>query len=459
MRKITLFVMAVLMSLVAETQNKAIAQATGGHEWVDMGLSVKWATCNVGANAPEDYGDYFAWGETSPKNIYSWYNLKHSLFLDKIKFSKYVTIRHIELDYGSVDCKAVLDPEDDAASANWGGNWRMPTATEFEELIDMCTWIWTTMNGKNGYKVVSKVNGNSIFFPASGHLPAGIISVSLPASGDHIVETNSSEGIGYYWSKSLFHSDPGTAYCLFFNWTGATIDDDPRYKGHSVRPVCHVTDEHSHVQDNVDLQYDNIALQYSEDERLYGVDLGLSVKWATCNLGASGPEESGRYFAWGDVKGQTWNGSWSEGGFSEPLGFAALRRRYELSDHKLTPEYDAAHVNLGDKWRMPTAKEFEELFRYCNVVWVTVNGAYGILFTSKKPGYEDKSIFLPAVGTGVSSDLIRAGILGIYWSLNLRDEDSNISWGLEFNLDEKDAHMENSLIQYYGRSVRPVSEY
>ena len=84
---------------------------------------------------------------------------------------------------------------------------------------------------------------------------------------------------------------------------------------------------------------------------------------------------------------------------------------------------------------------------------------YLILFTSKKSGYEDKSIFLPAVGTGVSSDLIRAGILGIYWSLNLRDEDSNISWGLEFNLDEKDAHMEKSLIQYYGRSVRPVSEY
>lgn len=86
------------------------------------------------------------------------------------------------------------------------------------------------------------------------------------------------------------------------------------------------------------------------------VDMGLSVKWATCNVGANAPEDYGDYFAWGDVKGQTWNGSWSEGGFSEPLGFAALRRRYELSDHKLTPEYDAAHVNLGDKWRMPTAK-------------------------------------------------------------------------------------------------------
>ncbi len=458
--------------LIGELKEAAIAQATENHEWVDMGLSVKWATCNVGANAPEDYGDYFAWGETSPKNIYSWYNLKYSLWLEnQIKFSKYVTIHNVGNesfrieDYGPVDHKAVLEPEDDAARVNWGGSWRMPTKAEFEELIEKCTWTWTTLNGKNGYKIMSKVNGNSIFLPAAG----------LP--GD--TESNRAGSDGTYWSSSLSVSNPSFAFAFAFNHIpesglylnfileGRNLITEHihtnifhRFEGHSVRPVCQVTDEPGNVQAI------NVPLQYSEDERINGVDLGLSVKWAICNLGASGPEESGRYFYWGDVKGQTWNGSWSEGGFSEPQGFEALRPRYKLSDNNLTPEYDGAYVNLGGKWRMPSAKEFGELLRYCNVVWTTVNGVYGILFTSKKPGYEDKSVFFPAVGLSfISKNVVNHGDIhgynlgGSYWSRNLSSNYEDKSWGFGFDSGSREVFLSSDFTHYIGRSIRPVSEY
>lgn len=189
------------------------------------------------------------------------------------------------------------------------------------------------------------------------------------------------------------------------------------------------------------------AKRIAEYERLHGVDLGLSVRWATCNVGASKPEEYGRYFAWGDVSGQTWNGSWSGGGFSS-------YPRYELSNDNLNPEYDAAHVNLGGKWRMPTRGEFEELINNCKVVWTTINGVKGRLFTSKKSGFENKSIFLPAAGFGNNSSLNNAGSKGYYWSSTF--DNGRSAWNLYFSSDR--VYTDNYL-RFFGRSVRPVSEY
>ncbi|MCQ2073232.1 MAG: caspase family protein [Bacteroidaceae bacterium] len=193
-----------------------------GHEFVDLGLSVKWATCNVGAEKPEDYGDYFAWGETSPKSDYTWLNLKYCTKsdLENLKFSKYVTKRK----FGPVDNRTTLELSDDAARANWGGSWRMPTIAEFQELIDKCTWTWTTMNGKNGYKVVSKSNGNSIFLPAAGYRLAGTHLYSVGSYGD-------------YWSGSLNESNSRIARGLYFDSDRLGTDYSYRYSGHSVRPV------------------------------------------------------------------------------------------------------------------------------------------------------------------------------------------------------------------------------
>ena len=195
---------------------------TGNHEYVDLGLSVKWATCNVGASKPEEYGDYFAWGETQPKNTYDWSTYKWCNGSYDTQ-TKYCT----KNSYGTVDNKTQLELSDDAARANWGGSWRMPTHEEQEELRTQCTWTWTTQNGVYGYKVTSKKSGytnNSIFLPAAGYR----IDSSLSNAGSY----------GYYWSSSLYTGYPYSAYYLYFYSVNVGWYDDDRYVGFTVRPVC-----------------------------------------------------------------------------------------------------------------------------------------------------------------------------------------------------------------------------
>ena len=193
-----------------------------GKDLVDLGLSVKWATCNVGANSPEEYGDYFAWGETQPKTTYYWSTYKYCNG-SSTTMTKYC----VDSEYGTVDNKTTLELTDDAARVNWGGKWRMPTTAEQDELrsTSNCTWTWTTQNGVNGYKVTSKVNGNSIFLPAAGYRRSG----SLSSAGSY----------GSYWSSSLYTSCSYGAYNVYFAsgyvyWNNY----DLRFYGLSVRAVC-----------------------------------------------------------------------------------------------------------------------------------------------------------------------------------------------------------------------------
>ena len=197
-----------------------VKHAYNGHEYVDLGLSVKWATCNVGATKPEDYGDYFAWGETEPK-IY--YNMStYTLTTDRgSTFTKYT---------GSD--KSVLDAADDAAAANWGDAWRMPTLDEQKELLDNCTWEWqaagnTEFGGVAGMKVTSKKEGNTdkyIFLPAAG------ISLGTALRG-------AGSG-GCYWSASLSADRAEDAYVLYVGSGGQDWRNYYRYYGLAVRPVC-----------------------------------------------------------------------------------------------------------------------------------------------------------------------------------------------------------------------------
>ena len=142
------------------------AEMIDGHEYVDLGLpsGTLWATCNVGADTPEGYGDYFAWGETAPKESYTWqtYRWCNGYFNT---MTKYCT----SSDYGSIDDKTELDPEDDAAYVNWGSSWRIPTTEQQQELRNECTWTWTERNGVSG-KLVTGPNGNTIFLPAAGDI-------------------------------------------------------------------------------------------------------------------------------------------------------------------------------------------------------------------------------------------------------------------------------------------------
>ena len=192
-----------------------------GHDWVDLGLpsGLKWATCNVGASTPSDYGSYFAWGETKPKSEYTWSTLRYCADGSGDSFTKYNTLEK----YGTVDNRKKLEMSDDAARANWGGSWRMPTDAELTELKDKCTWTWTTQGGKNGYKVTSKKNGNSIFLPAAGYRSGG----SLSNAGSN----------GGYWSSSLNTGYPGSAWSMSFDSDGAYRGYDYRFCGQSVRPV------------------------------------------------------------------------------------------------------------------------------------------------------------------------------------------------------------------------------
>ena len=186
-------------------------------EYVDLGLSVKWATYNVGATTPEEYGDYFAWGEVKSKIDYTENNYKYQGYTK----------------YNPTDKKKVLDIIDDAARMNWGGNWRMPSDSEWGELISQCTWEWD--NEKNGYVVTSQKEGytqTSIFLPAAGYKGRGNLSCG--------------SSVGHYWKTSLGGSlgsyDDGERFaeCICFSWFNTTpwMHTEYRYSGLSIRPVC-----------------------------------------------------------------------------------------------------------------------------------------------------------------------------------------------------------------------------
>ena len=186
-------------------------------EAVDLGLSVKWAAYNVGATKPEEYGGYYAWGEIEEKEDYSWETYKWcNGSYDTM--TKYCT----NSNNGTVDNKTVLDPEDDVAHVKWGGDWRMPTKAEQDELRNNCTWAWATQNGVNGYKVTGP-NGNSIFLPAAGYR----YGTDVYDGGDY----------GRYWSGSLNSYYSFDAFNLYFYDYNFDWNLYNRSFGRSVRPV------------------------------------------------------------------------------------------------------------------------------------------------------------------------------------------------------------------------------
>ena len=178
-----------------------VIPAINGHEYVDLGLSAKWATCNMGAENPWDYGDYYAWGEIVPKEEFTEEN---------------------SLTYG-IDIPDISgDPEYDAARADWGGTWRIPDETEMNELIEECDWEWTTDHDINGFRITGP-NGNSIFLPAAGYMNGTL----LDYAGDN----------GLYWGSTPFKSNPIYSYGLGFLSSYQGYGIDHRYYGYSIRPV------------------------------------------------------------------------------------------------------------------------------------------------------------------------------------------------------------------------------
>lgn len=199
-------------------------------EYIDLDLpsGILWAICNVGATSVEDYGDYFAWGETSPKTIYSWNTYIHrngnsefNVWNPNYNLTKYCCYSGFGYN-GFTDTLTVLQPDDDAATVNWGGGWRMPTKEEWEELYQNTTSTWTTQNGVFGRLFVSS-NGKGLF---------------LPATESRWGDEYEPGTYGYYWSSSLRTGSPQGAWNFDFSAGHFTMSDYVRSIGFTVRPVC-----------------------------------------------------------------------------------------------------------------------------------------------------------------------------------------------------------------------------
>lgn len=196
-------------------------------EYVDLGLpsGTQWATHNVGASSPEEYGDHFAWGVAEPVIYYWWYTYPWVEIVEnnRLRYIKYNTDSNI----GIVDNKIELDPEDDAAYVNWGPEWRMPSRDQVLELIENCTWQWTEMNGVSG-QLVTGPNGKTIFLPAAG--------IRTEYDLDYANE------YGFYWSRTLCiigtnYVVPENGCALFFDSETMSEGSGSRCNGHAIRPV------------------------------------------------------------------------------------------------------------------------------------------------------------------------------------------------------------------------------
>ena len=499
---------------------KVVNQSDIVPEYVDLGLSVKWATFNLGATTPDDYGDYFSWGETETKEYYSVTNYKWGTGKEGgirlTNIFKYNT----RSSFGNVDNITVLFPEDDVAHVKWGGIWRMPTKDEWEELLDKCSWIKTEQNGIKGILFTGS-NGNSIFLPAAG------VRVDKSFDGFN-VKTKVFNKWGY-WSSSLYsnifqnevsvdaawgfhsvYSEYSKAIIEFriFNWyrkCGVPVRpvygefvpvssislDKPSLElesGEKAQLTATVSPSNASAKDihwassdesvaTVDFNDGSVTAVAPGTATItaYGssgvsasctvtvkikgaepeyVDLGLpsGTKWATFNVGATKPEEDGDYFAWGETEPKS-NYSWSTykwcNGSNTTLTKYNTKSYYGTVDNKtvLDPEDDAAHMNWGGSWRMPTDEEWTELRTKCTWTWTTENGVKG----SKLTGPNGKSIFLPAAGSWDVTYLYRAGSSGYYWSSSLTTADC--AWHFFFN---SDLVIRTAPSRHYGFSVRPV---
>lgn len=397
--------------------SKELQEQKVSYEWIDLGLpsGIKWATCNLGALKPEDYGNLYAWGETETKSAYNLSTYKWASG-DYNKISKYCPIYRTSYWYedGRPDGKTVLDPEDDAAHMVLGDSWRIPTDAEWTELRTTCTWTWTTENGVNGRKVTGP-NGNSIFLPAT---------------------RNEVRPYGRYWSSSIREDSPYHAWYVDFGSGYVYRSDYNRYYGISVRPVLGSPSESSTT--------------------IRMIDLGLSVKWAECNLGASKPEEYGDYYAWGELASkESYDRSsyrWCNGDYDSLTKYNS-DRKYGAVDNKRTLELqdDVANQQLGGGWRIPTDAEWDELRTKCKWTWVKQNGVKGRKIT----GPNGNTIFLPAAGWLERTKTINDGSYGFYWSSTLHWGYPGYAWTVYFGSDEV-----NWLgsYRYYGQPVRPVSK-
>jgi len=488
MKKLIAFILAVGFISYGCEDNDSPKETNGemnGYTWVDLGLpsGTKWATCNVGAENPEDSGFYYAWGETMPKGEYSWrvysfeknnysqgtvpeeggdksyatvemfcvhdpngdpnlnldnyenwgdlytrygfspyinneirYTLSTSAYDNFIRFFKGTSYNESSIaKYNNIDDIVTLESSEDVATANWGDKWRMPTKDEMEELKNKCKWDWISVNDKSGYKITGP-NGNSIFLPAVGYCyEDGWVDAVWSIGGT----------AGFYWTSSLDSDHTYDAYLLYFSEYGSEISSNLRYCGQPVRPVC--------VNTSQDVTSASVKGNCNGHNWM---DLALpsGTKWATCNVGANSPETYGNALPWNETVSNNIH------------DYGTDRNIDSLS---MLSNANVAVNSWGEKWRMPTRKEFEELISECVWKWTYYNGTMGYVVIGNNGGY----IFLPTKIYNVYSRNEKYHCHEEYWSGSTDAGISDFVSYLQF--DSKGYEMYSDLMSNC-KLVRPV---
>ena len=410
-------------------------------EMVDLGLSVKWASFNLGAESPEGYGYYYSWGEVDPKTSFS---------LDNYRY--YDNSLKVYTRYTSQDGLTVLRPEDDAAAFNLGGKWRMPTKAEYAELINCCTHEWVTINGHKVSKYTSNINGESVYFPQPG---------CYDCLNDDGSVLRQQETRGYYWNSTLKSDKSGDLLWLPTSFTSCSkewgmsvravnTDGTEKVTGVSFnnKKITIAPGERLKLDVTISPSYaTNQILFWSSGQTAYvnvssdgvvtgcnvgtttvtvtsadggivdtceitvankinsvtipdAVDLGLSVKWASFNLGATCPEDFGNYYAWGEVSPKL-EFTFANYTFKKPGTELSSDDKFAYSKYgvdnltRLETEDDAAKAALGGDWRMPTVSEAKELINNCTISRY-VSG--GITIVKLMSNINGNFILLPGAG-------------------------------------------------------------
>lgn len=435
-------------------ENGGGGQYNGNYEYVDLGLpsGTLWATFNVGAAKPEDVGDRFQWGETTPNHSgRNKYYIDGSANDDDSGWTKYCWSED-GIDYGYhgyTDNLRVLEPSDDAATVNWGNEWVTPTRDQWAELFENTPYIMTTQNGVYGCQFTAS-NGNTLFLPDDGDSNSS--------------DFNFNPNEGYYWTSShvrQYGDSPSHAWsCKFWH-----IDS---YHGDSYS--VYFQDHRSHLL--------CVRPVVNRDGSLNGhdyVDLGLpsGTLWATCNVGSNTPEGYGDYFAWGETEAKSTyerdnykhcNEVVETGYNNNPYIVYKLTKYCSNSilgyngfvDNKtiLEAEDDAAIIRWGNEWCMPTYDQWNELNMHTSHQWTTQNGVSGRVFV----GSNGKSIFLPASGYK-QNELNESTSNGYYWANSLQNGEDWRASLFMFDLNGAGAWI---FINYdygkreFGYSVRPV---
>ena len=450
-----------------EASRTLVANFNLDHTYVDLGLpsGLLWATCNVGADTPDDYGDYFAWGETQPKDNFSWTNYQYCMGSFNT-LTKYCNNPDIGYN-GFTDDLTTLLPEDDAATANWGDNWRMPTEGEWQELYENTTVTWTTQNGVRG-RLFTASNGNSIFLPASGYS-----NESVPEAAGII---------GDYWTSSLDTDYPSGALSFFFNSSNYYIGFCNRLYGRNVRAV------RVGVQNNAPTGAINGLFSVSEGQQVYFSQGNLQYQASTNTwrfaenqydyVGSDNSNISSNYSGWIDLFGwgtsgynhgancyQPWSTSQS---YSDYYAYGSYT--YNLYDQTGQADWGYNAIsnggNTANQWRTLTQPEWYYVFntrsttsgiRYAKAQVNNVNGVillpddwssstyslsstntYTASFSSNSLTASQWStleqagaVFLPAAGVRSGTSVGSVGSNGNYWSASYNNSSSafNVYFG------------------------------